>query len=236
MRRPIFIALDMSESKALTLVKQLLPLGLTHYKVGMSLFYEAGLPFINTLQALGATVFVDLKLHDIPSTVARTTRTLVRHGVGFLNVHTLGGAHMMEAAVEAARDEAQQQRFDTPTVIGVTLLTSHTQATITRELRIPHQLEHQVDHLAALAKQAGLDGVVCSAWEAERVRECCGSEFLRVTPGIRVVGDETGDQSRIATPSKAFALGATHLVIGRSVYDSIDPVKTAQSLLATVEP
>jgi orotidine-5'-phosphate decarboxylase len=234
----LILALDVpGKTAALDIVRRLQPLGLNHVKVGMSLFYEAGIGLVEELRHLGLDVFVDLKLHDIPATVARTVDVLVRGGASFLNVHALGGQDMMRRAAEQARLSAEQAGLPQPTVIAVTLLTSHSPETLKNDLHIHTPLEDHVVHLARMAQVCGLQGVVCSALEAQRLHTELGPDFLKVTPGIRPAFYTTqDDQHRVLTPAKALGQGATHLVIGRPVYGASDMetafIKTLQEMSA----
>jgi orotidine-5'-phosphate decarboxylase len=222
----VMIALDRDTvAENLALVKLLEPTGVRFFKVGMSLYYQAGLPLVKELKAQGCRVFLDLKLHDIPNTVGRTTRTLLEAGVDLLNVHALGGMAMLQAATAAKGD-----RHPDTALLGVTILTSHGQGVLNDELRILHPVADQVVHLARLTQQAELQGVVCSPLEAGAITQACGSSFLKVTPGIRLPDETAGDQVRTATPLQALAMGATHLVIGRPVYASPDPVGAVERL------
>ncbi len=231
----LIIALDVpSGEEAIALAEQLAPLGVG-FKVGMQLFYAEGIGIVNEIQSLQETanpVFVDLKLHDIPNTVAKAAESLITQGVGFFNVHCTGGKAMMKAAVEAARNRAQQLRQPKPTVIGVTVLTSWDADTFQQELKIASSTQGYAVHLAQLAQEAGLDGVVCSGQEAEKIRQVCGKEFLLVTPGIRPADSALNDQARILTPQAALAQGANRLVVGRPVTSAKNPVTAAQAILS----
>jgi len=226
MNIPTFLALDVRGSEAaLSLAIRLQPLGLTHVKLGMSLFYEeSGLTLLQKMRSMGLEVFVDLKLHDIPQTVSRTVRVLVEGGATFLNVHCSGGRLMMEAAREAADSSADRMGIFAPTLLGVTVLTSSDDIMLQQDLRIPYSASSQVVHLATLANASGMDGVVCSAQEASILRDVLGSDFLKVTPGIRPASySERDDQSRVMTPLRAMESGSTHLVIGRPIYAAENP-------------
>lgn len=229
----LFLALDVpTVEDAIQLCRRLKPLGLTHVKVGMSLFYQGGLPLLSKLTDEGLSIFLDLKLHDIPSTVARTTDRLVRAGVSFLNVHALGGADMMKAALEAGEAAASATGQMPPTMIAVTVLTNHTDKALSRELGINQGTKDAALNLAKLAFDTGMNGVVCSPLEASSIKENCGPAFLRVTPGIRPAAHmEKDDQSRVASPAIALQSGATHLVIGRPVYEAADPEAAFSDLL-----
>lgn len=232
----LLVALDIpTAEQAWPLVNQLnsLPLG---FKVGMELFYREGLPFVSELQQRSVgPVFVDLKLHDIPNTVYRTAKNLASQGVRFFNVHTLGGADMMEAAVKGAREGAAE--CGTPwldmAVIGVTVLTSCSPDQLMADLKVNEPLSNYVVHLATLAQQSGLHGVVCSAQEASVLRETLGPDFYKVTPGIRLANaSASDDQVRVMTPEKAVQGGSTHLVVGRPITQASDPAQAAQQILA----
>jgi len=229
----LIIALDLpTGEEAIAMAEQLAPLGVS-FKVGMQLFYAEGIHVVEEIQSLqsGVPVFVDLKLHDIPNTVGRAAESLVTQGVGFFNVHCTGGKAMMTAAVEAARSRAQTLRQPKPIVIGVTVLTSWEEQAFQQELKITDTTTSYAVHLAKSAQEAGLDGVVCSAQEASKIREACGSDFLLVTPGIRPTSSAVNDQARILTPAQAMEQGATHLVVGRPVTASENPVAAAQAIL-----
>jgi orotidine-5'-phosphate decarboxylase len=187
-------------------------------KVGFELFTSAGPAVVETLVGKGFDVFLDLKYHDIPNTVASACAAAARLGVWMLNVHTLGGRSMMLAAREAVEKSARR-----PLLIGVTVLTSHSAGEL-QEIGLGGDTEAQVLRLAHLAKQSGLEGVVCSAQEAPRLSAELGAGFCLVTPGIRPVGSERGDQARVVTPSEAVRQGAHYLVIGRPIAQAADPV------------
>lgn len=227
----LFVALDVPEcAQAIDLARQLTPLGVS-FKIGMQLFYREGMPLVQQLQATGRRVFVDLKLHDIPNTVAHASESLVSQGVGFFNVHCLGGPEMMRAAAEAARKSARAANRAKPVVIGVTVLTSMPESQLRDALKIHESLDDYVVHLARLAQDSGLDGVVCSARETALLRKACGPDFLLVTPGIRPAGSAANDQSRVVTPADALAGGSDYLVIGRPITAADDPVAATQAIL-----
>ena len=230
----LIVALDVSEyEQAIQLVDQLQPLGLT-FKVGMELFYSEGMRVVDAIQERGCFTFVDLKLHDIPTTVRKASQSLASQGVGFFNVHCSGGQAMMEAAVEGARSGAQTEGRNVPLVIGVTVLTSTSPEVLRDELKVEQPLQDYVVHCALQAQSAGLDGVVCSAQEAPLIRNACGDDFLLVSPGIRphVAGQtRVDDQVRVLTPSQALQNGSDYLVIGRPITQSAEPLEAAQAIL-----
>ena len=218
MDTPVIVALDFpSAEPALALVARLSP-ALCRLKVGKELFTRSGPALVQTLQEKGFEVFLDLKFHDIPNTVAAAVRAAAELGVWMVNVHAGGGRRMMEAAVDALRGLPRK-----PLLIGVTVLTSMTDADLA-ELGYLDGAAARVQRLAALAADCGLDGVVCSALEAQALRKARGQGFCLVTPGIRLAGDEAGDQRRVVTPADAVANGADYLVIGRSITTAADPL------------
>ncbi|NND66697.1 MAG: orotidine-5'-phosphate decarboxylase [Halioglobus sp.] len=214
----IIIPLDYpSESQALEFARRLSP-ELCRVKVGKELFTRAGPALVEKLQKQGFEVFLDLKFHDIPNTVVGALRAAAELGVWMVNVHASGGRRMLEAGAEALAGYAQK-----PLLIGVTVLTSLSDEDLA-ELGYNETAAQRVSRLAALAQDCGLDGVVCSAQEAPRLRAERGAGFCLVTPGIRLAGDDAGDQRRVLTPADAIAAGADHLVIGRSITGANDPL------------
>lgn len=197
------------------------------YKVGMELFYSVGASVVEWLKGRGKKVFVDLKLHDIPNTVAGGLCSLMNLGADILNVHASGGFTMMKTAAEALHAEADKIGIEAPKLIAVTVLTSINQAEWCGALKI----SEQVVEFAKLAKSAGLDGVVASPQEAKLIREACGEGFLIVTPGIRPAGADINDQQRISTPSAALRNGATHLVVGRPIRAAANPREAALKII-----
>ena len=215
----IIVALDYADSnEALLLVNRLRP-DLCKVKVGKELFTAAGPAFVSELVDRGFDVFLDLKFHDIPNTVAKACQAAAALGVWMLNLHCLGGSRMLEAAMEGL--EAQAQR---PLVIGVTVLTSMTQEELAA-VGVADSLEEEVSRLARIAKLTGLDGVVCSAREVAVLRQQLGNDFLLVTPGIRPASTKSeDDQRRVMTPKDALAAGSSYLVIGRPITQAEDPL------------
>ena len=229
---PVIVALDYPASEpALALAEQLSP-SLCRLKVGKELYTRCGPGLVEKLQAMGFEVFLDLKFHDIPNTVAGAVRATGELGVWMVNVHAGGGRRMMEAAMESL--QAFQSK---PLLIAVTVLTSMTEEDL-RELGYRETAAQRVLRLAALTAESGLDGVVCSAMEAEELRRARGEDFCLVTPGIRLAGDSANDQRRVVTPGEAMANGADYLVIGRSVTGADNPLQALervhQELAATL--
>jgi orotidine-5'-phosphate decarboxylase len=231
---PLLIALDVdTTARALELAADLHGV-VGGFKVGKQLFVSEGPPIVRALTERDERVFLDLKFHDIPNTVAGAVRSATRLGAWMVNVHASGGSEMLRAAVAAAGEEAARVNRPRPLVIAVTVLTSIDQATL-QSVGVTRPLIDQVEALALLAHEAGLDGVVASAQEAPRIRAACGPEFLIVTPGIRpaaekTAGAKTDDQARTLTAAEAIAAGATHLVVGRPVLKAGNPRQAAQQL------
>jgi orotidine-5'-phosphate decarboxylase len=222
----LILALDLpSWNDSMTLVDRLT--GLRWVKVGSILMTREGAPFIKALQARGLQVFLDLKWHDIPNTVAGAVSAAVDLGVSLVTVHTLGGTRMMEAAARAAGGRTR--------LVGVTVLTSHDDEALGQVLgRESVDSATEAVRLARSAIGAGLDGVVCSPREVVLLRRELGPNPWLVVPGIRQPSDAPGDQARTATPKEAAAAGATHLVVGRPILESKDPLKTFQQMLEAI--
>jgi orotidine-5'-phosphate decarboxylase len=197
-------------------------------KIGKELFTRGGPELVRAFQDRGFDVFLDLKFHDIPNTVAAAVRATADLGVWMVNVHAQGGSRMMAAAVAGLEGFSNP-----PLLIAVTVLTSM-DASDLAELGVSRTPQDQVMMLAGLAHDAGLDGVVCSALEAESLRTRYGEEFSRVTPGIRLAGDDAGDPRRVVTPRDAMAAGSSYLVIGRSITASVDPEAALEAILADI--
>lgn len=222
---PIFVALDYPNAAAAeALVEQLSPTD-TGLKVGKELFTAAGPDFVKGLTKRGFNVFLDLKFHDIPNTVAKAVSAAAELGVGMVNVHASGGRRMMEAARQALSHYGQQA----PDLIAVTVLTSMTDDEL-HEVGVRKPVSEQVSRLAALTADCGLDGVVCSAQEAVMLRQYTHQDFLLVTPGIRPAGADSGDQRRIMTPVDAIQAGVSYLVIGRPITQAADPAAALASI------
>lgn len=220
----VIVALDFPDARsALDLATRLDP-SACRLKVGKELFTAAGPDLVRELVVRGFGVFLDLKFHDIPNTVAAACRAASDLGVWMLNVHASGGRKMMAAAHEAVNRSSNR-----PLLIGVTVLTSMDEAGL-HETGVNRSPRDQVLNLAGLAQQSGLDGVVCSAQEVSDLRKRFGNEFVLVTPGIRPAGADVGDQSRIMTPANAIRAGSDYLVIGRPVTQAPDPVAALKSI------
>lgn len=201
------------------------------FKVGLELFMAGGPEIVEKIIKKGKKVFLDLKLHDIPNTVARTARIATKLGVFMLNMHTSGGLDMMKYTRDVVVETCLKENLQRPRLIGVTVLTSLTPEILRNELCIPHSVRTHVKHLAKLAFNAGLDGVVASGQEIEAVKNSCGKDFLVVVPGIRLSWNPPDDQKRTITPREAFRLGADYIVLGRAIMREEDPLKALRLVL-----
>lgn len=217
--KKIIIALDFESIEQARLLVAKLDPNLCRVKVGKEMFTLYGPQWVSELVELGFEVFLDLKFHDIPNTVAKACVAAAKLGVWMVNVHASGGAKMM-ATAKRALDNFDGPR---PLLIAVTVLTSMDQQEFS-QIGYSRTIEEQVLHLAKLANSSGLDGVVCSAWEAERLTKEIGGGFKLITPGIRPEGADKGDQSRIMTPAQAIIAGSSYLVVGRPITQASDPL------------
>jgi len=234
----VIVALDLSSrAEALEMVDTLGETG-TFYKVGLELFSREGPSVVRELRGRGKRVFLDLKLHDIPNTVAETVRAASDLGVDLLTVHTVGGTSMLQAAVRAAKEAAATSGRSAPvSLLGVTILTSlsgsEVEATWGRSIL---SLRDEVVRLGTIAAECGLRGVVASVLEVRVLKRALGGDFLVVTPGIRLPGGESHDQARVATPSAAAVAGADYLVVGRAVTAAAEPRRAMQQILDELAP
>lgn len=230
----LIVALDVAHIEdAEVLVEKLAP-HVGAFKIGMQLFYSEGHRVLAMAAAKGGQVFLDLKLHDIPNTVARACDALVLPGVFMFNVHASGGLEMMRQAAHSTRERAKDLGVPKPILLGVTVLTS-IDAAILKSVNVEVSPQEQVVTLARLAQQAGLDGVVASPQEIRSIRAACGPHFVILTPGIRPAGATANDQKRTATPGEAVRAGADYLVVGRPITAAVDPVEAARTILAEME-
>jgi orotidine-5'-phosphate decarboxylase len=212
----LIVALDVDTLQEVELITAELGDLIHCYKVGMQLYYSQGNAVLAYLKEQNKAIFLDLKLHDIPNTVAKSAVVLARLGVNLLTVHALGGSAMLTAVCTSAREEAVRLGITPPKILAVTILTSMDQNQL-NQIGCQAEVDQEVLRLAGLAQACGVDGVVASPQEARQIRQQCGADFLIVTPGIRPAGAALNDQSRIASPAQALADGATHLVIGRPI-------------------
>ena len=197
-------------------------------KIGMELFYSEGPDIVREIKKRGHKIFLDLKLHDIPNTVKKAMTSLSKLDVDMCNVHAAGTKDMMKAAIEGLTREDGTR----PLLISVTQLTSTSEERMQEELLINEKIDKVVMHYAKSTMEAGLDGVVCSPLEAEKVKEVCGDNFLTITPGVRFETDDVGDQVRVTTPKKAKELGSDYIVVGRPITKAENPVEAYRRCLA----
>jgi orotidine-5'-phosphate decarboxylase len=228
----VLVALDVdSAPRAIALADQLRGT-VGGLKIGKELFTAEGPSIVRTLAERGDRVFLDLKFHDIPNTVAGAVQSAVRTGAWMINVHASGGRAMMRAAMSAAIEAAARAERERPLIIAVTVLTSLDESEL-RAMGTTRPLRDQVTHLATLARDAGLDGVVASPQEISDIRSACGQDFVIVTPGIRPRGEEgKDDQVRTMTPSEAVTAGASYIVVGRPITAAPDPRAAAEQIAA----
>lgn len=229
----IIVALDVKgEDEALNIVSQLEG-QIKYVKVGMELFYATGYQLIEKLKKLGLKIFLDLKLHDIPNTVGRASAQLTRLEVDMFNLHVAGGLRMMEEA-RLQMEQSLVMGQKKPLLIGVTQLTSTDVRTLREEIGIMASIEETVINYAKLAQKAGLAGVVSSPLEVIKIKEACGTDFVTVTPGIRVSEGIKHDQKRITTPKQAFEIGSDYIVIGRSITESSNISSAFTSIINSI--
>lgn len=231
MKNPLIIALDVDTVEEAGKLADTLKGHVGGFKVGMQLFDSAGPSIVRFLKEKETPVFVDLKLHDIPNTVAGAARVLTRHGADIINVHAAGGSAMMTAAAEAVRNEAERLGQACPLLVAVTVLTSIDQEIFNNQVGFPGTIEERVVAWAKMAQDAGLDGVVASPMEIAPVRAACGGGVVIITPGIRPADAVLNDQKRVMTPAEAIRQGATYLVIGRPITGAPDPMQAAMDIL-----
>lgn len=208
---------------------------ISFYKIGLRLFILGGPRIVERLKGMGVRIFLDLKFHDIPNTVADASRAAVSMGVDMFNLHVGGGVRMMRAAVEAAHDEADRIGIPPPILLGVTVLTSLDEGEMREIYGTRGTIKDRVAHMAGMAKSAGLDGVVASPLEIDVIRDRCGGNFKIVTPGVRPGWFGRGDQRRVMTPSEALRAGADYIVVGRPIYASDDPREAALKIIEEME-
>lgn len=233
----VIVALDFPDPDAAWDLVERLPVD-TWYKVGLELFTRAGPPVVERLVGEGRNVFLDLKLHDIPNTVAGAVRSASRLGARLLTVHAAGGESMLRAAAEAAVESSgsggSEDSTDCLRLLAITVLTSLDDVALSAVIGPGASVEETVGRLAGLARESGIDGAVSSVNECRAIKLACGDEFLVVTPGIRLTGQGTQDQLRVATPATAVAAGADYLVVGRTITRAEDPAEALKRVRAAL--
>jgi orotidine-5'-phosphate decarboxylase len=232
-QNPVIVALDVPEAEAaLRLATQLAPV-VGAFKIGSELFTSAGPDIVRKIRATGGSVFLDLKFHDIPNTVAKAVAAATRLDVQMITIHTSGGFEMMRAAEESAQRTAKQAGREAPLILGVTVLTSMDSNNLS-EIGAHANVGQQVERLAGLAVQAGLRGLVCSPLEIVALRQILPEEVQLLTPGIRTGSEKADDQKRTLTPKEAMEAGASWLVIGRPIYAAENPRAAAEAILKSL--
>jgi orotidine-5'-phosphate decarboxylase len=224
MKEKIIVAIDTQDQHALETLLLELQGHAQFVKIGMELFYSFGPQVVTQIKDMGFKIFLDLKIHDIPNTARKTVKTITKLGADIINIHALGGAEMIKAAVEGI-DEAllENPLLSRPSLIGVTQLTSTTPQGLKENLGVEIDLEKNIIHLAQNCYKNGLDGVVCSAFEVESIKAATSSSFLCITPGIRPSSTNHDDQKRVMTPLEAIRVGSDYLVIGRPITQATSP-------------
>ncbi|HUC85355.1 MAG TPA: orotidine-5'-phosphate decarboxylase [Candidatus Acidoferrales bacterium] len=233
MRNPIIAALDVPTAEQALKLAEEIAVAVGAFKIGSELFTAAGPDIVRRVRATGASVFLDLKFHDIPNTVAKAVTSAVGLDVQMLTVHTSGGLDMLQAAEQAAKEAALKMGRTPPLVLGVTVLTSLNSGAL-REIGLEANVESQVRRLATLAINAGLRGLVCSPQEVAKLKQFIPANLQLVTPGIRTGVEKADDQARTLTPKEAIAAGASWLVVGRPIYAAQDPRAAAEKILESI--
>ena len=234
-RDRIALALDVDNDRdALAIVAELRD-SVGVFKVGHQLFTAYGPDIVRRIIGMGGRVFLDLKYHDIPNTVAKASAEAVKLGVSIFNVHSLGGIDMMRAAVESAKETAGKYNVPVPTLLAVTILTSMDEKSMRKELKITRSLQREVAHLARLAQRAGMHGVVASPQEIKMLRRVVRGEFVILTPGVRPAWADKDDQKRVMTPGEALKAGADYIVVGRPVLKARDRKAAVEKILEEIK-
>jgi len=229
----IIVPLDVPTEQAAIALLDRLP-QVTFWKVGLELFVSTGPSILTALKARQKKIFLDLKLHDIPNTVAGASRAAARHGVDLLTLHATAGKEALKAAQLAAIEGATESGHPIPNLLAITVLTSLNARELAFDLKIPLELPEYALHMALLAKETGLAGAVCSPQEVAQLRQSCGKDFLLVCPGVRPTGAAVGDQRRTVTPAAALKAGADYLVIGRPITTAPDPAAAFEQICEEV--
>ena len=234
MRERLIVALDVGDLTEVNELVKRLATEVGMFKVGKQLFTHAGPQAVRLIQQVGGEIFLDLKFHDIPNTVAKAAAEATRLGVKMFNVHASGSLEMMRSAVKEVRRVCRQEKLRRPIMLAVTVLTSLNQDDLIR-VGVERNVADQVVRLALLTKEAGMDGVVASPHEVADIRAACGRRFVIVTPGIRPRDGERNDQQRVMTPREAIKAGVDYIVVGRPILEAKDPVVAARMIVAEME-
>jgi len=230
----LIVALDVDTKEEVKTLVDALKNEVGMFKIGLQLYISMGNEIIRYIKDKECKIFLDLKLHDIPNTVAKSAKVLTGLGIDMFNVHSQGGYEMMKKAKEASVDEAKALGIEAPKLIAVTILTSLGDEEV-NAIGYHKTAKEMVVHLGKLTEEAGLDGVVCSPLEAGLIRGTCGENFLRVTPGVRPLGGVVGDQKRITTPKAALEGGSSYIVVGRPITEAEDVIVAARNIVKEME-
>ncbi len=230
----MILALDLDNLERVKKLVRLLSGEIGMFKVGKQLFLHAGPVVVKLIQDMGGEVFLDLKFHDIPTTVAKAAIEATRLGVKMLNVHASGSLEMMSRTVKEVNRVCRQEKLRRPTMLAVTVLTSLDKSDLSK-VGVGGEVVDQVVRLALLSRKAGIDGVVASPHEVAQIRAACGRRFIIVSPGIRPRGKAKDDQSRVMTPGEAIRVGADYIVVGRPIVEAKDPLRGAREIISELE-
>ncbi|MEE8076235.1 MAG: orotidine-5'-phosphate decarboxylase [Candidatus Binatia bacterium] len=233
-RDRLILALDLDNLERVKKLVRLLSGEIGMFKVGKQLFLHAGPVVVKLIQEMGGEVFLDLKFHDIPTTVAKAAIEATRLGVKMLNVHASGSLEMMSRTVKEVNRVCRQEKLRRPTMLAVTVLTSLDKNDLSK-VGVGGEVVDQVVRLALLSRKAGIDGVVASPHEVAQIRAACGRRFIIVSPGIRPRGKAKDDQSRVMTPGEAIRVGADYIVVGRPIVEAKDPLRGAREIISELE-
>ena len=231
----LILALDVDTIEEVEKYVTLLKDYVGFFKVGLQLFTSCGFDAVRKITELGGKVFFDGKFHDIPNTVSKASVNLLKNGVTFFDIHISGGSKMLCNTVDLVKKTAKSKNMPTPTILGVTLLSSFGQRTLTEELNVKMNIDEYVEYLAKIAKDSGIDGVMASASEAKRIRQEFGEDFIILCPAIRPTWSVVNDQVRVVTPTDAIKAGVDFMVIGRPVLSADDPVAAIKLIIDEIE-
>ena len=231
----LMVALDVDSRERAEEWVHKLKLHAGYFKMGLQLFTLAGAEMVRSIRARGGRIFLDVKYHDIPNTVAKACESCCTMGIDFVNVHALGGKEMIKAAAMSLKVNSARMRVHKPMLLAVTILTSHDSKSLRHDVGLKGTPEKEVVRLAKMAQSAGAEGVVCSPREVAAVRKACGPKFVIVTPGIRGAGAPKQDQKRTLSASQAINKGADYLVVGRPIMGALDPVEAAKAIVVEMQ-
>lgn len=231
----IILALDVDTLEEVEKYTSLLKDYVGYFKVGLQLYTACGFEAVEIIKKHNAKVYFDGKFHDIPNTVAKASVNLLKKGIDFFNINASGGSKMISTTVKLCKETAKKLDMAPPTILGVTLLSSFGQRTLTEELNVKVNIDEYVSHIARIAKEAGISGVIASATEAKKIRQELGEDFMIMCPAIRPTWSVVNDQIRVVSPSDAINAGVDYMVIGRPITSADDPVAAAKLIINEIE-